>query len=124
MWEPNELWQFLPYGYLLTIGLETPVLIVGLSRQHSWRRRLFAGVGLTLFTYPIVVLVLPLLLGHFADWVYITVAETFAPMGECLLFYLAFGGDLRQRSTQQDFLAIILANITSFLVGEWLFSAW
>lgn len=124
MWEPNELWDFLPYGYLLTITLETPVLMVGLSHQHSWHRKLFAGIGLTLFTYPIVVLVLPLLLRDFTPWVYVTIAEVFAPVGECILFWLAFGGDLRQRSTQRDFLAIVLANITSFLVGEWIFLAW
>ena len=124
MWEPTELWYFLPYGYLLTILLETPVLLVGLSQQHSWQRRLAAGIGLTAFTYPIVVLVLPLLLGNFPTWVYLAVAEVFAPVGECLLFWLAFGGNLRQSSTQRDFLAILLANITSFLAGELIFYPW
>ena len=30
-----ELWQLLPWGYLLTITLETPVLLFGLSERHS-----------------------------------------------------------------------------------------
>ena len=33
-----ELWQLLPWGYLLTITLETPVLLFGLSERHSWQR--------------------------------------------------------------------------------------
>src|SRR5262249_8681495 len=40
---PTSLWTFLLPGYLLTIAIETPVLLVGLSRRHSWGRRLFAG---------------------------------------------------------------------------------
>ena len=58
---PNELWRFLPLGYLLTILIETPILLIGLSGRHPFRRKLFAGVWLTACTYPIVVLVLPLL---------------------------------------------------------------
>jgi hypothetical protein len=57
---PAELWRFLPLGYLFTILIETPVLLIGLSRRHSIRQRLFAGVWLTACTYPIVVLVMPI----------------------------------------------------------------
>ena len=59
---PTELWRFLPIGYLFTISIETPILLVGLSSRHSLRRRLLAGIWLTACTYPIVTLVLPLLL--------------------------------------------------------------
>ena len=52
-----ELWRFLPFGYLLTIAIETPILLFGLSPHHPKRRRLLAGVWLTACTYPIVVLV-------------------------------------------------------------------
>ncbi|MCA9073149.1 MAG: hypothetical protein KDA84_29705, partial [Planctomycetaceae bacterium] len=56
----SGLWAFLPWGYLLTILLETPVLLVGLSARHSWSRRFLSGIWLTACTYPIVVLVLPI----------------------------------------------------------------
>src|SRR5262245_42401925 len=89
---PEYFWRFLVLGYLLTIAIETPILLVGLSRGHSLARRLFAGAWLTACTYPIVVLVLPLVISPLfeshetSDWVYLAVAETFAPVAECLLF--------------------------------------
>jgi hypothetical protein len=118
-----DLWTFLPGGYLFTIALETPVLFVGLSAAHSSARRLFAGVWLTACTYPIVVLVLPLLLVEtYGYGVYLAVAETFAPAAECLLFWLAFRGEgqkqgLGEEAWLRDFAAITAANLTSFLVG-------
>ena len=87
---PNELWHFLPLGYLLSILIETPVLLVGLSAQHPMRRRLLAGIWLTACTYPIVTLVLPLVFVNSSRTVYLIVAETFAPVAECVLFWLAF----------------------------------
>src|SRR5437867_10469699 len=91
--QPGELWTFFPLGYLVSILIETPVLLVGLSPHHSLRRRLFAGVWLTACTYPIVVLVLPMLFVHRSRAIYLIVAETFAPVAECVLFWLAFGGE-------------------------------
>src|SRR6185369_8249610 len=88
---PSELWRFLLIGYPFTILIETPVLLLGLSKRHSLKRRLFAGVWLTACTYPIVVLVLPLLFANSSRTVYLTVAETFAPVAECILFWLAYG---------------------------------
>ena len=118
---PRELWLFLPFGYLLSVAIETPILLVGLSARHSWKRRLFAGFWLTACTYPVVVLVLPL----FFDMqeqrpLYLAVAETFAPVAECALFWTAFGA--RElwggRSMWHDFLVIVLANLASFGAGE------
>ena len=78
---PRELWLFLPFGYLLSVAIETPILLVGLSARHSWKPRLFAGFWLTACTYPVVVLELPL---FFDMWeqrpLYLAVAETFAPV--------------------------------------------
>jgi hypothetical protein len=116
---PNELWHFFPLGYLLSILIETPVLLLGLSPRHSWKRRLVAGVWLTACTYPIVTLVLPLLFASYSRSLYLVVAETFAPVAECVLFWLAF----RRRepidsSIWRDFGAIVLANLASFLGGE------
>jgi len=117
---PNELWRFLPLGYLLTILIETPILLIGLSRRHPVRRKLFAGVWLTACTYPIVVLVLPLLFAPDRRALYLVVAETFAPVAECVLFWLAFGNReaLGTSSMWRDFMAIIVANLASFGIGE------
>jgi hypothetical protein len=53
---------------------------------------------------------------------YTFVAETFAPVAECFLFWLAFGNaDPRTRkSFIQDMAAIVAANLASFLFGGWL----
>jgi hypothetical protein len=115
-----ELWLFLPVGYLLTVAVETPVLVLLLSPRHPMRRRLFAGLWLTACTYPVVVLVLPVLFSGFSRAAYLAVAEVFAPVAECALFRLAFGGEgsLGRRATWRDFAAITLANVLSFLAGE------
>ena len=117
---PNELWHFLPLGYLLSILIETPALLVGLSRRHSFSRKLLAGLWLTACTYPIVTLVLPLVLVNSSHAVYLVVAETFAPVAECVLFWLAFGQDAEvgTRSMWRDFAAIVVANLASFGGGE------
>jgi hypothetical protein len=111
---PSELWRFLPIGYLVTIAIEIPILLIGLSARHSRRRRVIAGIWLTAATYPIVTLVLPLLLVNQSRAVFLLVAEIFAPVAECLLFWLAFGGQSKWR----DFAAIVIANLASFLLGE------
>lgn len=118
---PEQLWAFLPFGYLFSILIETPVLLVGLSARHPVRHRLFAGVWLTACTYPIVVLVLPLCIDITESrTLYLWVAETFAPLAECALFWAAFGRrDLvGTRSMWRDFAAITLANLASFGLGE------
>jgi len=117
---PSDLWHFLPLGYLFSILIETPVLLIGLSSRHSFKRKLFAGVWLTSCTYPIVVLVLPLLLSGVSRTAYLVVAETFAPVAECALFWLVFGNreEVGKRSMWRDFAAIIVANLASFLGGE------
>lgn len=114
---PFDLWQFLPVGYLLTIAIETPILFFGLSSHHSKRRRTLSGLWLTACTYPIVTLVLPLLLVDHSRAFYLLIAEVFAPVAECLLFWLAFGQDAKWR----DFAVIVVANVASFLIGEVVF---
>jgi hypothetical protein len=109
-------WAFLPAGYLLSVLIEVPVLVLALARPHSLKRRLLAGLWLTACTYPVVVLVLPALL--FERSAYLAVAETFAPLAECMLFYLAFQADLRRADMWRDWAAIAAANLASFGVGE------
>lgn len=121
---PDDLWAFLPFGYFLSIGIETPILLVGLSPHHSWPRRLFAGLWLTACTYPIVILVLPLCLDAEAQrGLYLAVAETFAPLAECALFWAAFGRrkEWGRASMLRDFLVITAANLASFAGGELLY---
>jgi hypothetical protein len=116
----SDLWRFLPLGYLLTILIETPILLIGLSHRHSIKRRFLAGVWLTACTYPIVVLVLPLVFANASRAIYLIVAETFAPVAECILFWLAYGKreEVGRRSMWRDFAAIVFANLASFLAGE------
>jgi hypothetical protein len=116
---PTDLWHFLPVGYLFTVLIETPVLLVGLSPRHSFRRKLFAGVWLNACSYPVVILVLPLVMASTSRGTYLWVAEIFAPVCECTLFYLAFGDRTAGRAAMwRDFATIVLANLASFLGGE------
>src|SRR5438067_2178962 len=109
---PMNPWLFMLIGYPVTIAIETPILMLGLSPRHPMSRRLFAGIWLTACTYPIVVLVLPPLLGQGPEdrTRYLLVAETFAPVAECALFWLAFGtrAEFGRRSMWWDFAAITL----------------
>lgn len=116
----SELWYFLPFGYLLTILIETPVLLLGLPPKISFRQRLLCGVWLTACTYPIVVVVLPTIFFGFARWQYLAVAEVFAPLAECILFWLAFRGRdlLNTPDWIRSFAAIVVANLASFGLGE------
>jgi hypothetical protein len=81
----------------MTVAIETPILLIGLSRRHSLRDRFIAGLWLTACTYPIVFIVLPpLVWTHYGRAWYLVFAETFAPLAECVLFRLAYGpGDSR-----------------------------
>jgi hypothetical protein len=105
-------------GYLFSIAVETPVLLIGLSARHSLRRRLFAGVWLTACTYPVVVLVLPFFFR--ARFGYTLVAESLAPVAECFLFWLVLvpSGSGRTPWPWRDFAVICLANLASFGLGE------
>ncbi len=117
---PDYLWYFLPIGYLTTIFIETIVLIFLLSPKLRLRQKILCGIWLTACTYPIVVLVLPTLLGSISWALYLIVAETFAPLGECLFFWLAFRGkeDFARSDWGRSFIAIVVANLASFGLGE------
>ena len=117
---PDYLRQ-MAVGYLLTVAVELPVLVVLLSRRHHLKHRVFAGFWLTACTYPVVWLVIPQFIHPGTErGLYLAVAETFAPVGECFLFWLAFGkAEPRTRGALlRDFGAIVLANLLSFGLGE------
>ena len=109
-------WLTLVVGYALTVMIELPIMVVGLGKDHPIHRRIVAGFWLTACTYPVVILVLPPLL-YTPAWgsqaLYVSVAETFAPVAECLLFRAAF-----DRLSRRDALVIVLANLASFSFGE------
>lgn len=115
-----QLWWFLPVGYLFTVALETPVLLLGLSPRHPPRRKFLSGLWLTACTYPVVVLVLPLLFDSSTRLAYLVTAETFAPVAECALFWTAFGArdETGRVVLWRDFAAITAANLASFALGE------
>jgi hypothetical protein len=117
---PADLWLFLPLGYLFTVAIETPVLVLGFSKDVSLKERLFAGLWLTACTYPIVVLVLPILFASARRDLYLLVAEVFAPLAECALFWLAFHNrkQEKRRNLLRNFAVIIVANLLSFGAGE------
>ncbi|HEV7700628.1 MAG TPA: hypothetical protein VGO43_10410 [Pyrinomonadaceae bacterium] len=115
-----DLWRFLPIGYLFTIAIETPVLLFVMSRKVSVRQRLWLGVWLTACTYPIVVLVMPAIFYGGSRALYLFVAETFAPVAECALFWLAYRKNemLNSGDWARCLAAVILANLASFGAGE------
>ena len=116
----DQLWYFFPIGYLTTILIETPVLLLGLSPKLSFKQKLMCGIWLTACTYPIVVLVLPAIFFDQSRALYLLVAEVFAPVGECVLFWLAFRRKdmLESGDWVRCFVAIIVANLASFGLGE------
>jgi hypothetical protein len=118
--ETWRLWLFLPIGYLTTILIETPIVVFGLSPKISLKQRILCGIWLTACTYPIVVLVLPTLLGSISWTLYLIVAEIFAPLAECVIFWLAFRGraDFDKKDWIRCFIAIVVANLASFGIGE------
>jgi hypothetical protein len=117
-----EFWAGFLLGYLFSVLVETPVLLLGLSARHSRSHRLFAGVWLTACTYPTVYLILPPLLYYLTESriAYLAIAETFAPIAECLLFWAAFGtrAEWGRWSMWRDFLTIAVANLASFALAE------
>lgn len=124
------LWRFLVVGYLLGVVLETPILLLLLSRSHSFRRRVAAGFWLTACSYPIIVLVLPVLFNPATNGLlYTIVAETVAPVMEAILFHLAFrttqgeSSVKRRQQIIQDSGAILVANLFSFGVGLLIFKS-
>ena len=116
----SDLWRFLPIGYLFTIMIETPVLLVGLSPKVSLNQKLWCGVWLTACTYPIVILVLPTIFFGQSRALYLLVAETFAPVAECALFWLAFRNKnlLGTADWMRCLAVVVVANLASFGAGE------
>jgi hypothetical protein len=116
----SDLWFFLPFGYLVTILIETPILLLGLPKKLTTMQKMLCGIWLTACTYPIVVLVLPAVFFGEPRWQYLAVAEVFAPVAECAIFWLAFRSKrpLSGSDWARSFAAIVVANLASFGLGE------
>jgi len=115
-----ETWLFLIAGYALTITIEIPILLLGLSKQVEVVDRIKLGFILTAITYPIVVLVLPSLIAVPLGYItYLVFAETFAPLAEIACFRILMKRKLFGR-IDQDACVIAAANLCSFLIG-WAF---
>ena len=120
----SELFLFLLFGYIATVAIELPVLMWGLSDRHSKSTKLTSGLLLTGFTYPIVVLVLPVIVSVlWGQTVYLVIAETYAPIVEVLFFRFMTSKKLFAKP-DRDAVVIILANVLSFLVGAAFLSNW
>lgn len=121
----EHLLRFLLFGYVLTVAIEAPILLIGLSARYTMRRRVLAGCWLTACTYPIVVLVLPYVVWEpYGRTAYLAVAETFAPVAECAVFYFAFDRPeaAPRREAIRNATVITAANVASFLTGELLYA--
>ncbi len=113
--------------WALTVLLEGVVLWFALSPAHSSGVRLLAAVWLSTCTLPLVQFVFPLLsLVGWPRWVWVSSAELFAPVAECLLFRqlvaTTSGPSPSRSATWRDNAAIVAANLFSFTTGEALVS--
>ncbi|MCA9057280.1 MAG: hypothetical protein KDA85_02225 [Planctomycetaceae bacterium] len=121
---PGQRWLFLIVGYFATVAIELPIL-VALLRGCSRLDRVKAGFLLTAFSYPIVVLVIPALFAmtHGQNRIsYLAAAETTAPLMEILLYRLMIRQPVLARP-DRNAAVIVVANLCSFLLGEWFVSA-
>lgn len=116
----GTLWLLLICGYLLTILIEIPILILGLPTKFAVKDTIVNGLLLTAITYPVVVLVLPAIftgMGIENRVLFLAVAESFAPITEVLFFRYLIDQPLAAR-LDREAAVIVVANLTSFLLGE------
>ncbi len=103
-------------GYILSLVVELPVLILALSASYKLIEKVLAGLWLTACTYPAVSW---LFSGFIQEPVLLTfVREAYAAFGEAFLFWLAFVKLAGRTCLRRDILVVILANVLSFLFGE------
>lgn len=123
---PASVWLLVICGYLLTVSIEIPILLTGMARKHGVKETIINGLFLTAFTYPVVVMVLPAAFSVMEinnRWLYLAVAESFAPIAEVLFFRFLIGKPLTS-SIDRDAIIVVIANLASFLLGEAGLSRW
>ncbi|MBI5832601.1 MAG: hypothetical protein HZB16_09890 [Armatimonadetes bacterium] len=118
--------------WCLSAPIEALVLLLALSRRHSWRRRLFAGVWLSACILPLWMLAAPFV-EHPAITALFGVVDfrgsvmdpsvlaglLAMAVAKCELFWVAFDRDAPPASPQvaQDMIAVLLASALPILVG-------
>lgn len=108
-------------AYVGTVAIETPALVIGLDRRCPLADRIANGVWLSAATLPVVWFVLPALFRTRVS--FLVAAEILAAGAEVGLFWAGrrvAGADPRV-SWRRDALAIVGANLLSFVIGLWLF---
>lgn len=121
-----EIWLFLAIGYLATVTIEIPVLILCMSPEIANRQKVELGLLLTAFSYPVVILVLPLVLSacHIGKPTHqIAIIECYAALAEVALFRFCMHQKLLSRP-DRNAAAVVLANVCSFTIGALFLSDW
>ena len=122
----GTLWLLLIFGYLLTVLIEIPILLAGLPEKYATKETIVNGLLLTAITYPVVIMVLPAIfsaMGIENRILFLAVAESFAPITEVVFFRYLIDQPLTGRFDREA-AVIVVANLTSFLVGEAGLSHW
>ncbi len=106
-------------GLCSTLLIETLILYFGLGKEYDGRSKVLIGCLLSLATFPIVNLLIPIWLNpETMLFAYCWISETFAFLAECLLFVFIFS---KKRSTKSQLAVncaiIFLANVASFTYG-------
>lgn len=105
---------------LFTVVLESLVLFLCLTPDIQPRQRLIAGLSLSLITFPFVNILFPMLLSPFENKiVFYVIAEMFACLTECLLFWFFFNrSKTKDKQFFSNIIAIVFANFFSFSLYE------
>ena len=111
----ESAWFYLVVGYVLTVIVELPILVVGLGTEHSLRRKIAAGFWLTACTYPVVVLVYRPCSGPLPG---VRDGSTFPSPSHSRRSANAVCSGGIDRLSQRDVVAIVVANLSSFAMGE------
>ena len=115
-----QLGLFFVIGYVVTVAIELPVLLIGLAEKRKRSDRVTAAFLLTAFSYPAVVLVFPAIFTLMEcdnRNLFLLVAETYAPLAEVALFRFMHYEKVFAK-LDRDAFVIIAANLCSFLLGE------
>jgi hypothetical protein len=102
----------IPACWAATVLLELPWFLWGFSRLPV-RKRCALALGANLVSYPWVSIIFPALFSDYDS--YLATAETFAPLVEVGWCAWTLG-----HCTRRETLAVVLANLTSWLLGSWL----
>jgi hypothetical protein len=100
-----------PQAYLLSLAIETPILVLIFRDRYDWSRTVRNAVIATSVTLPFVWFAFPLL---GLPWgLQTAISEVFALVIEATIYRLLFS----KTGWREAFLASALCNAASFLIG-------